>query len=721
MIARPFAYVGMSCVFALLMLGVFGMNVWVLVVCAVGCAAVSLFGRRLQGRAAYAVCAVGITAACVSFSCAESLVYNAALGFTGEDLSVTATVTEIELSRDNTYYTLRADEIGGREADCKMRMWLPEPVGAVVGDTVTFVGDVKKIGQTEESHVYYKSNGIFLNVRADGEVSLIPADKHPLGYYADAARSYAGDVLRHLVGGNSGDLAVSVLTGDKSRLDATLNSAFRACGLSHTLAVSGLHMNVVVLALYNIVRRIFKMARRLSALLSIPAALFYVVFSGFSVSAVRACVMITVMLLGVGISRRSDALNSLGLAALIITLLNPYAVSDWSFMLSFSSTLGIVLFSPLLSSVKGKIKQNVKNRVVSSVLVGVYDALSVSFVATACTLPVMILFVGRISLVFAPANLAVFFAVPVFMVFSVLTVLASFLPFAFLAQAGALVCRAAGNYMITVADVLSDLLLSNVSADSTVLTFWLAVMLAVSAFAVYLIRDRKRLAVFGTVLVSVSLVAVFVSSAAGEVGRVRVTAVNVLDGACFIVSKGTSAVMIGCSGDEYVVSNVLNELGVTRLEAVIVPAFTDEDNNCADTIRANCKTVQTVACTECNLENLPEDTLKTDEFSCEFYGVRINYYFGGGYDYCTLATDKQSALFVFGADTPESLIKDADADFLFTRAQPPLWIDTADYTAVVVSAGGNTLVNSDTVYSTFDNSHFALSFGNGSGYKTELI
>lgn len=721
MIARPFAVIGFSCVFALIMLDIVGMNVWALVACAFGCAAAALFLKRLHSRAIYAVCGVSIIAACISFSCAENFVYTPTLDFIGNDLSVKATVTEIEFSRDNTYYILRADEIGGREADCKMRLWLKEPVGAAVGDTVSFVGDVKKIGQTEESHSYYKSNGIFLNVRADSYISLIEADKHPLGYYADVARNYAGDALRRFVGGDGGDLAVSMLTGDKSRLDITVNNAFKACGLSHTLAVSGLHMNVIVLALYKLVRVLFKKARRVSALLCIPVALCYVVFSGFSVSAVRACVMITVMLLGVVISRRNDPLNSLGLAALLITLFNPYAVSDWSFMLSFSSTLGIVLFSPVLSAFDRKVKLKIKSKAVSSLIVGVSDALAVSVVATACTMPVMILFVKRISLMFAPANLAVFFAVPVFMVSAVFTVMLSFLPFDFAAHASAFICRAVGHYLLNVADTLSGALFSSVRVGSFILNVWLAAVLAVSAFAVFLIRGRKRLAIFGSVLVSASLAVTCLVSAFADYGRVNVTAVNVLDGACFIVSKGTSAVMVGCSGDEYVVGNVLNELGVLRLEAVIMPACTKENDNCAEALSKMYVTDNSVAYMGCEFENLPEGTVKTDKFSYDFHGIKINYYYDSGYDYCTLTTDAKSALFVFGADTPQSLIKDTKADYLFTRAQPPVWINMAEYDAVVVSSGGNTFVNSNTVYSTFDNSSFTFSFGKGREYKINSI
>lgn len=721
MIARPFAVIGLSYVFALVMLGIVGLNVWVLVVCAFGCAAISLFVRRMQGRAVYAVCSLSVIAACISFNCTQAFVYSPALSFAGENLSVRATVIGTELSRDNFYYTLRAEEIGGREADCKIRLWLDEAIGAETGDTVSFVGNIEKIGQNEESHAYYKSNGIYLRANADGDVSVAAAKRHPPGYYADAARSYAGNSLRRLVGQESGDLAVSMLTGDKSGLDAAVNNSFKACGLSHTLAVSGLHMNVIVLALYKLVRRGFPRARRLSALVCIPVALFYVVFSGFSVSAVRACVMISVMLLAVAISRQNDSLNSLGLAAIIITLFNPYAVSDWSFMLSFSSTLGIVIFAPQLASVGKAIRSRIKNKAFSSVAVGLTEAFAVSFIATACTMPVMILFVGRISLVFAPANLVVFFAVPVLLFSAVLTVLLSLLPFGFAAQAAAFVCRLAGRYILFCADKLSGATFSSVGVSSFESALWLAVVFAVLGFAVFIIRNKKRLVVFGVSFVSFSLLVTCGVSALTQVGKVNVTAVNVLDGACFIVSKGTSAMLVGCSGDEYVVSNVLNELGVIRLEAVIIPAFTKSNDYCAAEISELYKTDKTVAFKDCSFDNLPEGTLKTNSFCCDFQGMRLEYCSDGRNDCCTLETSRGDALFVFGTDTPQTLVKDKEADFLFSRAQPPTWLDTGDYAAVVVSAGGNTAVNSTNVYLTYDNKTFTLSFGSRREYEINPI
>ncbi len=720
MIPRPFALVGLSYTFSLMMLIVAGVNVWVLVACAAALAVTALFVKQLKGRADYAVCAVSVLAACISVVCTQALVYLPVLDLVGENISVEATVTKIEQTDRGAYYTLRAQSIDDREADCKLRLRLDAPVGAAIGDTVELCGDVKPIGQNEQSHRFYQSRGVYLWADADGGVTYTSAKKHPLGYYADIPRFYAVSALRQFVGSDEGELAVSMLTGDKSQLDVRISSAFRASGLSHTLAVSGLHMNIIVLALYNLVRRVFKRARRVSALVCIPIALFYVTFSGFSVSAVRSCVMITVMLLAAVISRKSDSLNSLGLAALIITLVNPYAVSDWSFMLSFSSTLGIVLLSAHFSRVAGAIRKRIRFRPLSSLAVSLFEVLAVSSAATLSTLPVMILFVGQVSLVSIPANLAVVFAVPVFMVSSVFTVLTSLLPFDFLAYTSAFVSRFAGRYLLGVSRLLSEALFSSVSVRSFTILVWLSITLATFGFAVYIMRNPKRLAVFCAVYIGVTLPLVGAVTAADSWGRVNVTAVNVEDGACFIVSKGTAAVLIGCSGDEYVVGNALDVLGVTRLEAVIVPQFTEANDNCAYEIGKRYVSDKTVVFPGCKFDALPDGTLETDSFSLDFHGIQINYLYSGGYDYCTLKTKNASALFVFGTDTPQ-IIENPRADYLFSRVQPPMWLNTADYGAVVVSAGGNVAASGDNVYSTFDNSDFTLSFKSGRGYKINLL
>lgn len=717
MIPRPFALVGFSFVFALLVLNIVPDCTAVIAVCAAALIAVAIFIKKLSGRAEYAVCGICVLAACISFNFAGVAAYNSALGFTDDELEIKAVVEDIETSGTNTYYILRTSHIGNTETEHTLRLRQKEPLGIDIGDGVELVGDIKRIGQNEESHRYYKSKGIFLRCESNDIKEIIPRDKKPIGYYIYLLRQSVSADLYERVGEEVGGLAVGMLTGNKAMLSPVVNNAFRVCGLSHTLAVSGLHMNIIVLALYKLVSRLLPKFRRFAAAVCIPIALFYCAFSGFSVSAVRACIMITVIMLGKVISRRSDSLNSLGFAALIISAFNPFAVLDRSFMLSFSSTLGIVICAPFVRQVSVAIRDRIKLRFVGGFFVSLFEAAAVTCVATAFTLPIMIMFVGQASLAFLPANLATFFAVPMLMVASALTAVFGFLPVELPASASAFVCRWVGKYMLAVVDKLSQSPFVSVKSDSFAMKLWLGAAVAVIALAVYLIRNRKKVYGFCATFVCASLALTCTVSAVENKGTVSVTAVNVKDNACYIVSHGTSAVIIGCACDEYVLDNVFDELGVIRVELALVTACTDERDLNLIELSHRYDVERVVVPCGYHGENLPEKYEEADDYSFDFYGSRITYKFLNGYDICRLDSESGSVMFTFGISTPYGITKDITADFLFAKAQPPDWIDTSDYRAVIISAGGNTYINSRISYSTSDCGNITLRFNAWGKYK----
>ncbi len=717
MISRPFALVGFSFVFALLVLGIVPDGVAVLAVCAGALVAVAIFVKRLSGRAEYAVCGLCVLAACISFNFAGTATYNSALGFTGDELEIKAEVIDIESTDTNTYYTLSTLSIGGVGTEQKLRLRQKEPLDIDIGDGIELVGDIKQIGQDTQSHKFYKAKGIFLRCESDNIIKIIPTGEKPIEYYIYTLRQSISARLYECIGEEAGGLAVGMLTGDKAMMSPIVNNAFKVCGLSHTLAVSGLHMNIIVLALYNLVRRLLPRYRRLATAMCIPVAMFYCAFSGFSVSAVRACIMITVIMLGKVISRRNDSLNSLGLAALVITLFSPFAVLDWSFMLSFSSTLGIVICAPFVRKVSVAIRDRIKMRFVGGFVITVYEAAAITVIATAFTLPVMIMLVGRVSLVFLPANLATFLAVPVFMVASALTAVLGFLPVTFPASACAFVCRWIGKYMLTVVERLSASPFVSVKADSFAMKLWLGITVAVIAFSVYLIRNRKKAFGFCTAFVCTSLALTCTVGAVENKGTVSVTAVNVKDNACYVVSYGTSAVIIGCACDEYVIDNVFDELGVIRVELAIVTECTDEKDLDLIELSQRYEIERVVVPSGYPTEYLPEKYEEADSLDFDFYGSRITYKTLNGYDICRLDSQSGSVLFTFGIATPSDLLTDTSADFLFTKAQPPDWIDTADYKAVIISADGNTYINSRNSYSTSDCGNLTLRFNAWGKYK----
>ena len=120
----------------------------------------------------------------------------------------------------------------------------------------------------------------------------------------------------------------------------------------------------------------------------------FAMVTGCSFSVIRSGIMLVLYSLGNLAMRRSNGLNSLGIAGLLMAAMNPYLIYDVGFLLSFSATLGILLLaSPITQRISRKL--HVENKVVQSIVSG----FSVSLGATVGTLPVMLLNFKEISLI----------------------------------------------------------------------------------------------------------------------------------------------------------------------------------------------------------------------------------------------------------------------------------------------------------------------------------
>lgn len=130
--------------------------------------------------------------------------------------------------------------------------------------------------------------------------------------------------------------------------------AFRESGLSHLLAVSGMHLVLVIATLVAGLRALLVRipalavrvdARRVAAALGAPAAWAYADFAGGSGSAIRAAWMTSAALLAVALGRTPDTWRALGISVLGVVLLDPLAPFDVSFVLSAAATLGLLSVS----------------------------------------------------------------------------------------------------------------------------------------------------------------------------------------------------------------------------------------------------------------------------------------------------------------------------------------------------------------------------------------
>lgn len=182
--------------------------------------------------------------------------------------------------------------------------------------------------------------------------------------------------------GDAGAVVRAMTVGDRSALGSELRACYARSGMSHLLAVSGLHTGIVFVLL-NVVLWWLPLVRRghvLRNVLVVAAVWTYVASAGFPASAVRAAVMCTLLQAALAAGSEYAALNALGAAAAGMLLWNPAWLGDISFRLSFVAVAAILAWGvPLCRRLRTR--YGVLNRVV--------DALAIGFAASLATAPLV--------------------------------------------------------------------------------------------------------------------------------------------------------------------------------------------------------------------------------------------------------------------------------------------------------------------------------------------
>jgi competence protein ComEC len=185
----------------------------------------------------------------------------------------------------------------------------------------------------------------------DQEVELLARHSGALRVFVEDLRR---EIRRFIEGNLSRDtsgLLTALVVGDMGSISKETRAAFTAAGVNHVLSISGLHVAMLGLVVFVLIRygaqfSTFLMLRlnlfKLAAFFSLLAVLFYTALAGAMVPTVRSAIMIGVYQLAVLLDREEEVFASLTLAALLIALVWPGVVADISFQLSFLAVLFIV-------------------------------------------------------------------------------------------------------------------------------------------------------------------------------------------------------------------------------------------------------------------------------------------------------------------------------------------------------------------------------------------
>lgn len=165
-------------------------------------------------------------------------------------------------------------------------------------------------------------------------------------------RLYLSGAITDRIDGASGALAAAMMTGDRAAMEQSDVVALRDSNLYHLVSISGVHMSLlagfILLACRTSLAAIPPLAlrlptRKIAAVVALVGSGFYLILAGRDVATMRAFVMVAVMLGAVLLDRRAISLRSIGLAATIVLVLQPEAVAEPGFQMSFAAASALVV------------------------------------------------------------------------------------------------------------------------------------------------------------------------------------------------------------------------------------------------------------------------------------------------------------------------------------------------------------------------------------------
>lgn len=359
---------------------------------------------------------------------------------------------------------------------------------------------------------YLYSRGRFLKGRIQSLEPLPESTKLPGGPVVWGARlNHAlSEGLLQALPGENGAFVQSVLLGRREALSDHVDEDMRRSGAAHVLVVSGLHLSLLCGAVLMLLRRAG--AGRIVRLgVGVAVCLGVMTVAGFTPSVSRAGVMMMLTLGADALHRKSDSFSSLSVAGLLMGLANPYVFYSWSFILSVTSILSILIFVPpiqrhLLDWRRNRFPTaNWADRVLSVV--------SVSLGAAVYTYPVLLVMFGGLPLYGLLGNLLITPLVGVLLVSAALAALFGAAGLGSVAAVAALPAAVTAAICRWAAAFVAALPASWLPIDRSWQMVWLAAAAVVlSLLVLYPAKKKSRNLLAGASLTAVLLVGM-VSSA----------------------------------------------------------------------------------------------------------------------------------------------------------------------------------------------------------------
>ncbi|MCR4406451.1 MAG: DNA internalization-related competence protein ComEC/Rec2 [Anaerolineae bacterium] len=258
---------------------------------------------------------------------------------------------------------------------------------------------------------YLARQGVYSLVRRPQITLLERGRGNPFWATLYAFKRRAQDTITRILPDPQAALLTGILLGVESGIPADLMDAFSSTGTTHIIAISGFNISIIAGLFTALSSRLF--GGRRATPFAVGGIMLYTLLVGASAAVVRAAIMGALTMIALHYGRQADALTSLFAAGILMTAINPHALWDVGFQLSFAATAGLILFTAPLERQATRLLTALFHEETAQRLVGmINEALIVTLAAQITTLPIILYSFRQLSLVTLLTNFLILPAQP---------------------------------------------------------------------------------------------------------------------------------------------------------------------------------------------------------------------------------------------------------------------------------------------------------------------
>jgi len=426
-----------------------------------------------------------------------------------------------------------------------------------------------------EKITYYTAKGIFLRAQAYGQLNILRPESVPPRYWPALWARVVKRGIDQAFPADVAPLIRALVTGNRDSLTDQFTTSLQRTGLSHTVAVSGMHLAFLA----GMVSLVLGRGKRSTALLTILWVMVFCGVAGNTPSVVRAAVMIILLQLAPLLGRERDSATALASALLILLLWNPFSAAHVGLQLSFGAVGGILLVSDRIQDGlltwlgldrrrKGRLA-----RWLVKIPRFCVSVLSATLGASVLTVPLVALYFQSFSLIAPLSNLLTLWAVALlFLAGLLLGTLEMALPG--LGAVLAIPFTVLARWMMDTVQILGRLPLAAVPLTSVYYRMWIVFLCALVGGALA-VKGRKRPVIPLCAGVFTLTASVLLTALSFRCGVLTASVLDVGQGQSVLLGTGDFLTLVDCGGDGPdnagdVAADRIQALGRGRLDLLVV-------------------------------------------------------------------------------------------------------------------------------------------------------